>query len=264
MHRPLLMKVLPERFRVSTLHRFYRPADPRWRHLFAEAELRAAPGIKVELLATDFMHAEIAFTGAYERELTRRLATLAERGSVLVDVGANIGYFSLIWAARNPSNRVFAFEAAPRPAELLKRNVARNGLAERIIVHSMALGAEAGLMHFDPGPETLTGWGGLSLSADANTIEVQVQRLDETLPGATIDMLKIDVEGADTWVLFGAERLLVEKRIKHIAYEQNHPRMQQLGIDEDAATEFLKRLGYRAEPVAGRNGDVVDWLATPS
>lgn len=264
MCRPFLMRILPERFRVSALHRFYRPDDPRWRHLFAEAELRSAPGIKVVLLATDFMHAEIAFTGAYERELTRRLVALAERGGVLVDVGANIGYFSLIWAARNPSNRVFAFEAAPRPAELLKRNVARNGLADRVIVHSMALDAETSVMHFDPGPEALTGWGGLSLSADANTIEVQVQTLDETLPGAAIDLLKIDVEGADTWVLFGAERLLAEKRIKQIAYEQNHPRMQQLGIDEAAAAEYLKRLGYRAEPLAGRDENVVNWLATPA
>ena len=119
-------------------------------------------------------------------------------------------------------------------------------------------------MRFDPGPETLTGWGGLSLSDDANTIEVEVRRLDETLPGAPIDLLKIDVEGADTWVLLGARDLPAEKKVKQIVYEQNYPRMKLLGIAEDTATDFLKRLGYHTEPIAGRKGDVVNWLAEPS
>jgi FkbM family methyltransferase len=250
--------------RVSALHRFYRPADPRWRHLFVEAELRVSPGIKVQLLATDFMHAEIAFTGSYDRELTKLVTTLAQRGGVLVDAGANIGYFSLIWANRNPANRAIAFEAAPHPGILLTRNVEGNGLAEQIIVHSIGLGAQTAVMHFDPGPDTLTGWGGLALSADANTIEVQVRRLDEVLPDAAIDLLKIDVEGADTWVLFGAERLLAEKRIKRIVYEQNQPRMQRLGIGGNAAAEFLTHLGYRTEPMKGRDKDVVNWQATPA
>jgi FkbM family methyltransferase len=262
--RPLLMRILPERLRARALNRLYRPVDRRWSHLFAAAELLYAPEIRVELVPTDFMHVEIAFTGCYERKLTNQVVRLAKHGGVLVDVGANIGYFSLLWAASAPANRVVAFEAAPRPGMLLKRNVARNGLADRITVHATALGAETGIMHFDLGPEAVTGWGGLSLSANENTIEVHVQRLDEALPGAAIDLLKIDVEGADTWVLFGAERLLAEKRIKRIVFEQNHPRMQRLGIDAAAAPEFLARLGYRAEPLAKADANVVNWHAAIS
>jgi FkbM family methyltransferase len=262
--RPLLMELLPQRLRGTALHRLYDPADPRWRQLYSGAELRYAPGVKVDLLPTDFMHAEIAFSGCYEIELTERMQALARSGGVLVDVGANVGYFSLIWAAQNPANTVIAFEAAPRPRALLAGNVARNGLADRIAIHAFALGAANGVMHFDPGPETLTGWGGLSLAGDGNTIEVEVRRLDEVLQHTPIDLLKIDVEGADTLVLYGAERLLAARLIKAIVYEQNYPRMQQLGIEPAAAAEFLSRLGYKASALPGRDKNVVNWRAEPA
>jgi FkbM family methyltransferase len=262
--RPLLMDILPARMRGSALHRFYDPADPRWRHLYIGATLRHAEGVRLDLLPTDFMHAEIAFSGCYELELTRRVEALAKRGGLLVDVGANVGYFSLIWAAQNPINKVLAFEAAPRPGVLLAKNVAQNGFAGRIVVHSIALSATAGSMHFDQGPDTLTGWGGLSLTSEGNSIEVEVRRLDEIMPDTTVDLLKIDVEGADTWVLLGAERLLAKKRIRQIVYEQNLPRMQKLAIEPMAAAEFLDRMGYRTAPMPSRDKNVVNWIAEPS
>ena len=70
----------------------------------------------------------------YELELTRRLCDLARRGGTFVDVGANLGYFSLLWAAQNPGNRCVAFEASPRNLDLLRRNVARNSLGGRVEV----------------------------------------------------------------------------------------------------------------------------------
>jgi FkbM family methyltransferase len=261
--RPLLMDILPARMRSSALHRFYDPADPRWRHLYTGATLRHAEGVRLDLLPTDFMHAEIAFGGCYELELTRRVRALAKRGGMLVDVGANVGYFSLIWAAQNPTNKVFAFEAAPRAGALLAKNVSQNGLSGRITIHSVALGAAAGRMCFDQGPDALTGWGGLSLTSEGNSIEVEVRRLDEVLPDTTVDLLKVDVEGADTWVLFGAKRLLAKKQIRQIVYEQNLPRMKRLGIEPAAAAGFLRRVGYAAKPLPGRDRNVVNWLAEP-
>jgi hypothetical protein len=67
-------------------------------------------------------------------------------------------------------------------------------------------------------------------------------------------VLKIDTEGADTWVLFGAERLLRLQRIEHIFYERNDVCMGWLGIQPGEAEEFLARLGYQVEPLA-RGGD---------
>ncbi|MDB5138669.1 MAG: hypothetical protein JWR12_585 [Mucilaginibacter sp.] len=56
--------------------------------------------------------------------------------------------------------------------------------------------------------------------------------------------MKIDTEGADTWVLYGAERLLKERRIKHIYFEYNEPRMKLLNIEKHEAEVFLEKVGY--------------------
>jgi FkbM family methyltransferase len=266
MKRPTLVRHLPMRLRGSAFHRIYLPnaGDRRWHSLFAGASLDLAPGITVDLLASDFMHAEIAFTGVYERLLSSRVAELGRKGGGLfADVGANIGYFSLIWAASNVINKALAFEAAPRCSKLLRRNIDRNNLSDRITAYDLALGRESGALPFDLGPHDRTGWGGVALEASDNTIDVPVKRLDDVIGEVVINLLKIDVEGADTWVLMGAERHLRAKRIKQIWYEQNTPRQQRLGIQEDEAQSFLRSVGYRVQPMTDTRLDVVDWMAVP-
>ena len=85
-------------------------------------------------------------------------------------------------------------------------------------------------------------------------------RLDNELSNELIEVLKIDVEGADTWVLEGCERLLRDKRIKRIFFEQNIGRMEQLGIQAGVAQTFLRDLGYSCEPLDGDEGE---WVASP-
>ena len=266
MKRPFLMRRSSGRLRRIVFSRLYLPqaTDKKWRELFVGAPLEFAPGVTVDLLASDFMHAEIAFTGEYEPGLSRRVVELGRKGGAFVDVGANIGYFALLWAASNPRNTALAFEASPRNSQLLGSNVARNGFGERVTVFDFALGRAADTLPFDLGPDGITGWGGLVLDASNNTIEVPVKRLDEITDDSEIDLLKIDVEGADTWVLMGMERLLRDKRIKQIWYEQNKPRLRQIGIQEGEAQLFLRSVGYRAEPMTDPHKDIVDWMALPA
>jgi FkbM family methyltransferase len=203
----------------------------------------------MELLPTDEGHSHVAFAGFYELPLTKMIVALARRGGLLVDVGANYGYFSLLWAATNPGNKVVAFEASPRNHTALIRNVERNGLADRVAVESNALGRESALMRFDIGPDEQTGWGGLSAQPFWNGIEVTVTTLDEAFPDeAEIAVLKIDVEGADTWVLEGARELLKGRRIAHIMYEENRGKMKSLGIEPGTAERMLKDNGYDVMP----------------
>ena len=79
-----------------------------------------------------------------------------------------------------------------------------------------------------------------------------------------IPLLKIDIEGADTWALMGSELLLRTKRVKEIWYEQNKPRMRGLGIGEGEAEKFLRSVGYVSRPESDPSFDVVDWSASPS
>lgn len=264
MQRPLLMRLLNGRLRSSLFHRIYLPrsADGLWSALFKGTELALVPSVKLNLVQGDFMHAEIAFTGIYEEALSRQIVELGREGGLLVDVGANAGYFSLLWAATNQANRVIAIEASPRNVPMLKANVEMNGCGNRITVLDVALGRSEGIMQFDLGPSHLTGWGGVAVSAGPNTVEVPLKTLDSLINSdELVELLKIDVEGADTWVLLGADKLLRSKRVRSIWYEQNKPRLRPLGIGDNDAQSYLESVGYRARPVSDPSADVVDWVA---
>lgn len=116
MKRPFLMRRLSGRLRRSAFSRLYLPqaTDKKWRDLFVGASLEFAPSVNVDLVASDFMHAAIASTGGYEHGLSHRVITLGRKGGAFVDVGANIGYFALLWAASNSRITVSTFEASPR------------------------------------------------------------------------------------------------------------------------------------------------------
>ena len=220
----------------------------------------------MRLLPTDEAHAEIAFTGFYELPLTQQIRALATSsgGGLMVDVGANYGYFSLLWAAASPKHRVIAFEASPRNHSPLRANVVQNGFVDRIDVRETAVGREAGTLEFSLGGSEETGWGSFSLVGASQTTSVPVVTLDDAVPAdSSIDLLKIDDEGADTWVLRGARTLLGQKRIKHIFFEQNKERMASLGIAEQEPIDFLAQLGYDATPFTDEHAALVEYHAVP-
>jgi FkbM family methyltransferase len=207
----------------------------------------------------------IAFTGFYELVLSRHLLTLARKGGTMVDVGAHVGYFTLLWAAANRANRCFAFEPSPRNIERLKRNVARNGFDAVIEVQPKAASREHASLPFDVGPPEQTGWGGIVATPGSGTILVEAVRVDEVGSNLNeIAFLKIDAEGADTWVLMGCERLLRGRRVKSVWFEQNKPRMRALGIGEEEARDYLLSVGYLASPLSNPSADIVQWSATPA
>ena len=214
-----------------------------------------------DLIPGDVISGCVAFNGFYELGLTNHMARHAVKGGVLVDVGANMGYFSLLWAGLNPSALVVAFEGSPRNVDLFQNNVKKNHLEGRITVIPKVAGDHSGTISFDPGPAEQTGWGTISAEPLANSISVPMVRLDEQLPGVRIDVLKIDVEGADTLVLFGCERLLKGKNIKIIYFEQNPEKMEQIGIAHADARQFLRSVGYDSRCL-GRNEK--EWLAYPA
>jgi FkbM family methyltransferase len=214
------------------------------------AHLEFAPAKMTSLLGSDYGHRQIAWLGYYELEMSRMIASLAKKGGLLVDVGANAGYFTCMWSALNHENQVYAFEPSPRNLVMLRQNLEELKCPNRLRVFDCALGRESKMLNFDLGPEEQSGWGGLSSLDSVRSIPVKVCRLDELiLNGESISVLKIDTEGADPWVLEGAQALLKQRRIKHVFFEKNLKRMQQLGIQENEAEDFLVSMGYKVYPL---------------
>jgi FkbM family methyltransferase len=211
--------------------------------------------IKLDLHREDVAHWFMIFNGYYERRLSKFIDGFARSpGGLMVDVGANYGYYSCIWASVSNANRVLAVEASPLNIPGLTNNVEKNGLAERVEILPKAMGKQAGKMKFDTRViEGQTGWGRLSPNGDPGTVEVEVCKLDDCIAeGERITVLKIDTEGADTWVLYGAERLLRERRIDHIFFENSTDGVQALGVGLPEATEFLTSLGYKVDRLGER------------
>jgi FkbM family methyltransferase len=262
MKRPLCLRFGPALLRKSIFAGLYRARRDRWLPLYQSASLAHAPQVQMELVAGDIVSDVIAFTGIYEPHLTRRVLELGRRGGTMVDIGANLGYFSLLWAAAKPTNRCIAFEPSPRNTAILKRNISRNGFDERIEVIASAAGAKAGKFLFDPGPEEQCGWGGLTNAARPGSFEVDVVRVDDMIPrDQPISLLKVDTEGADAWALIGCDRLLRAGLVEEIWYEQNKVRSDALGISRTAAQDYLQSVGYRCTPKGSLNSGLVEWIA---
>jgi FkbM family methyltransferase len=180
----------------------------------------------------------------------------------MVDVGANLGYFSLLWAASHPANKCIAFEAAPRNLDILRDNVEQNGLGTKIRIIPKAAAAQSGKLFFDLGPEDQRGWGGIASARGERQIEVEAVRIDEEVAkDEPIALLKVDVEGADAWALMGCDKLLRAKLVEEIWFEQNKPRMKMLGIQENAAQEYLASVGYCCISHDNLDKPVVQWSA---
>ena len=261
--RPFLMRHLPLRLRVPVFYRLHASSAASRPDLFERAPLALEPGVCLDLVPTDVAHGPIAWTGVYELVLSRRLHALARSGGLLVDVGANYGYFTCLWASASPRNRVVAFEASPRNTDGLRRNVEANGFGEQVEVESRAVGSETGQMTFRLGPPGQTGWGHLRRDAqDPGDAVVEVVRLDDVCRERGIghvDVLKIDVEGADALVLEGAERLLAERRVGAVFFEEVPGHVARLGLAPGTAAGHLRRAGYSVAPLAPG-----EFVATPS
>ena len=120
------------------------------------APLRHAPGNSIFVLPGDIISDSLLATGVWEAELTERLIEDARKGGLMVEVGANLGYFSLLWALLNPTNRVIALEPSPRNLGLFQRSIAASGLAPRIDLLPIAAGNAFGITAFDLGPDAQT------------------------------------------------------------------------------------------------------------
>lgn len=262
MNPKLILSLLPKALGERCYYRCFHRNHAKHLHLFKEASLTYAPGYKmVNLIPGDVISGNIAFNGYYERKLSKEILRLSRAGGTFLDVGANLGYFSLIWLAGNPNNKAIMIEASPRNKERLLANIHRNKLADRIQFFECAAGDSAKQVVFNLGPDDQSGWGGIgSGMPDSQSVEINMQRVDKLID-EKIDCMKIDVEGADTLVIRGCEDLLQRRLIERIYFEQNAERMSRLGLQEGDAVNFLRLYDYSCTPLSN---DRSEWLAFPT
>lgn len=188
------------------------------------------------------------FLGTYELEQTALFEEHLDKGSVLFDVGAHVGYYSLLSARLvGDQGRVISLEPNPRNATFLEGHV-RINRAANVTVLRTAAGDSNGTVHFAAGTGTGTGH-----VADDGELEVKVCTLDTMAAEQDVmpTHIKIDVEGAELGVLKGAQKVLTEAR--PVIFLSTH------GAKVHAeCCKHLENLGYQLSPIIG------DDLATTS
>lgn len=185
---------------------------------------------------------------AYERQQTRLFKGLLKPGMVVLDIGANIGYYSLI-AARivGPNGKIYAFEPEPRNYELLEKNISVNGCTNVVPVQR-AVSNRRGRVRLFIDKVNL---GGHSLSKggeSAESIEVEATTVDDFLKEVreerSVDVMRMDVEGAEGLVMEGADRVLRDGHTK-IIMEFCPRQLRNVGTDPHTFLSDLRNRGFR-------------------
>jgi FkbM family methyltransferase len=223
--------------------------DPAWpkRPLIATI---APERLMLEVIPTDVIGMPIARFGVYEFAVSSLVRQYLGPGDVFVDVGANIGYYSVIAAAAvGESGAVYAFEPSARIRRRLERNVELNAMRQ-ITVRPEAVTEHAGVVRLiEPQGVGNDGLAYVQTNGGNAGVEVRAIRLDE-LPeflDPSPHLIKVDVEGGEPEVFRGATALLDRSNAPSIIFES-------FEIARDAA--ILRDHGYQVLQPALRNGAV--------
>jgi FkbM family methyltransferase len=193
-------------------------------------------------------------TGVYETYQTQLFKNTVQPGMIVVDVGANIGYYTLL-AARLVGSKgiVYAFEPEPTGYELLCKSIAINGYTN-IIATQKALSNVSGKtkLYVDPnhiGVSSLARDSAAVYGGVVGCLNVETVTLDDFLKAIgndKVDVLKVDVEGAEELVLSGAQKVLDYNNLT-IFLEFIPEKMRALGTEPMALLTSLKTRGFEAK-----------------
>lgn len=176
--------------------------------------------------------------GLWETAITRAIQRCTGPGMTVIDIGANVGYFTAVLALQvGPGGRVLALEPNPSAYALLVETIRRNGFRQ---VEPMQVGAwnasGAGLLSLRP---QRLGDASLVLDWRGDHTQVPLARLDDLVSGwGQIDFVKIDVEGAEVHVLEGMHDTLLHVQELVVEYGQGR------GYDVRWLLSILSRAGF--------------------
>lgn len=239
---------------------FYRPTQV-WRRITRPriclpevGEIKTPWGLPMTVRPHEVVGQALWHLGILDLAVAEALWRLVEPGGTVVDVGANIGFFSGLLAHRvGQHGTVHAFEPHPSIYGDLSRQVDRwrasNLPLGRICLHGVAASSSKGSSTlFEPvGFDNNHGMASLEVGGSESDTsktkgrswEIQTETLDEVLANVgKISVLKVDVEGHELSVFKGARRLLEEGRISHLVFEEHHSFPSQ-------ATQYLADAGYQ-------------------
>ncbi|WP_440997946.1 FkbM family methyltransferase [Arhodomonas sp. SL1] len=185
--------------------------------------------------------AVLYFNGLPDYDEMRFMADYLRYGDGFLDVGANIGTYTL-YAASLTGGRVDAFEPGEKARQRLAAQVERNGFRD-VEVWPYALSDQEGTVRFSVDSDTTNHVVGKT-EAPVNVVEVQTRELDKCCGSRSYAMGKIDIEGAEPLALAGAENMLAARNPPVWLLEVNGC-LHRYGHTEEGLRDWLAERGYR-------------------
>ena len=233
-------------FFLNPVFQTFGPFEPVW--------TQVEPGIKMQLDPYDLVSRKILETGVWEPESIQAVADHLSPGATFMDVGAHIGYYSLKAATKvGPNGHIVSIEPNPQTLAKLRANLEASN-ARIASVWPVACAASESTLQLFAAPGSNTGESSLSKDnasqegAAPVAYSVRARPLDDIVKEAKldrVDVIKIDVEGAEFEVLKGAAKTLDDFR-PALVVELVENQLKSMGTSVDEVIRFLASHGYRA------------------
>ncbi len=188
----------------------------------------------------------LSLYGVYEPFETEMLCRLVRKGSVVLDIGANIGYYSLLFARNaGPEGRVYAFEPDPVNKELLSRNIRLNKY-DNVVITQKAVSNVTGPARLFLSEENAGDHRIFDSNDGRRYIEVDSVRLDDHFADFKdpIDLVKMDIQGAEYSALQGMQELIGRNRDLVLCCEYSPHVLERAGASPLKYLRFLLDLGF--------------------
>lgn len=192
--------------------------------------------------------------GDYERDVVAALQRWVQPGWTVADVGAQIGYMTLLLAKLvGPAGRVFAFEPMPANFAALQENILLNGY-QTVRAERRAVADRTGVVGLRRVDDRVLSATASLVAAGDDTLDVEAVSLDEYFEGLErpLRFIKLDVEGAENLVLDGAQRVI--ERDRPLLLVEVHD----LGGPPNPTVDRLRGLGYELRPVGSASSAPLD------
>ncbi len=207
-------------------------------------------GVKMYLDITNPLTWDLVGERGHEDEVKKTFVNNIKEGNTIIDVGANIGEFSLIASKKiGPKGKVISIEPLKQAVFWLKKNYILNGFSNYEILEK-AVGNKTGTMTlYKKSVSSVQGIldPNITKKEYIPSGEIIVETIDEIISTRNIggvDMLKIDVEGFEYEVFCGCKNSFKQNKIKKIICEVHSSYLQKKGLDEKMIYSLLKENGF--------------------
>lgn len=211
---------------------------------FTETTIRTRYGHRITLRGNQFLERYIYDWGTWQEFETRLLLACLKPGDVFVDVGANIGHFTLTAARKvGPKGHVYAVEATPPTMDRLKRHVVMNKLTN-VTLCACAVADRTGTVKIGVPQAGNVGANTIRESIGGEAWDVPCETLDVVLGGCPVSVMKIDIEGAELLALKGAKNVLSSPSPPVLILEIYDKWIEELGGKFEELITLLQQSGY--------------------